>query len=1328
MIISRLPPPLPCSAVVPVCESVVAQRVNTMRAKTFSSSLKFFVLLMALFFMHGAHAQYNCDSALDIEVNSADTYYIGDTELWFRFQATSETVTLKIPDYWPNKAALVTGMTLFHGECSSFDLTGHALDTFMVLTTFVEIDQVYYIKVTPGDSSGLFVLSLTESVPIQVYYDYDCIPECDNLVFNGGFEVNLPQSFQPCCNPAQTQPCPTDSTNWLFASPFQNPVRDNCPLINPALPDQTYTNTVCQWGTFSTTSPPQTPQIYPSGINNTYAFGWSNHNQTESITTNVFMRAGVAYDISFDYRLWNTGTATPGAELAFYTTPSPTIFTSYVSTISIPPQPTWTTTPYTIQFTPAIDIEAVGFFPALATSGWQNNFYIDNVKITPPLPQEPPIVTADNFICHGTTSITYTITNYDPIYLYRYTINGGTVQLANGNTFDVDLTGFSDPKIELIIWNHCEREGYHTAYFSCDPSTSLPVTMDHTFDHGDVINQTMFTGDNIFICGHVTTGQDVTFEDCNVFFAPMARLTVSPSTTLTLEYSNLTNGCDYFWDGVFAEDETASIIVKNNTTFSYAKNAIVSVNNSMLDVTDAEFTDNLIGIHIRKYNPFYLPDQSPDGTPLPPPHSAYIAGCRFELINATTASQFLNEFILPVLVPATIGIRIDTVYNITIGDDASVGKRNYFDGLAFGIFAIWSDITVVNGQFDDIERWHYSAPYVNAFNRPLEGAIHCNRPLVHAGSISQEMFASAITGRAIIGGHGLKGNYFNNCRHGIYAYKHQLIATNNHFDEQHYNAIFVDEGRHGCQALYNTISMKDPLWALNKYNNVSILFTRSIRPFGGISTDIIGNTINNTRIGIYVKNHSSNPQATCTKCTRIGSNQIYFNNTLIVDGSKSYYGIELLNGDFVRVAGNHIENQATAYSPHGNTSFPPSDSVLTGISVAQSSDAWIYDNHQIVKMSQGIRAVGVCKNSQFSCNDLINCKSGIYFYPNTANAATFISQQGWSGRASDNYWFQTLYRIDGGLVSQHQNVDWYFRGDNVGSNPYATYISPSHPLHWVIIPQPNTDADSYCVGLPFPEIGDDPSGEIREMRYGDIVRENLTFDVLEEEFEQMCQEYLYEILFTNPDVMNIGQPGDTLYQNFFNYLTNSTIAEFTTIREFMDEENFAQALLDNGQVIATTMIDQNRQLTNDIYLRSVAVDAEIDSVDIQALLAIALLTPYIGGDGVYAARAMLGIDADDYGLPYRKGNETQVIVQNNSAILVYPNPAGESITFKILHEELQEPFDLRVFSANGVLALTYLGHNKSSFTIPLNTLKPGIYFYLYTTKSGNNASGRFIKK
>ena len=158
------------------------------------------------------------------------------------------------------------------------------------------------------------------------------------------------------------------------------------------------------------------------------------------------------------------------------------------------------------------------------------------------------------------------------------------------------------------------------------------------------------------------------------------------------------------------------------------------------------------------------------------------------------------------------------------------------------------------------------------------------------------------------------------------------------------------------------------------------------------------------------------------------------------------------------------------------------------------------------------------------------------------------------------------------------------------------------------------------------------------------------------------------------------------------------------------------------------MIDQNRQLTNDIYLRSVAVDAEIDSTDLQALWAIALLTPYIGGDGVYAARAMLGIDSDDYGLAYRTGSETLANQKVTADILVYPNPAGESITFEIVSESLMGVSSIRIFNASGTLTLSYQNCDENKIMIPLNTLKPGIYYYLYTTNSGKNASGKFIKK
>jgi hypothetical protein len=1334
LFIRRLPPP---SVGEPVGRLVVTHNANTMKLKTTQLPLKFIVLLMALFLVSGVQAQSSCGSALVIQVNSVDTFYMGDSEMWFRFQATTNEVHVFVSTPTQTPRAGIQSVQLFGGDCQNLSpLEAATYNGFFVISnTNLIVSNHYFIRVN-SDSIGYLSITLAEQ-NIVLYEDTDC-PEdpCINLLGNGDFEATSSLVIHQFVN---------GIPNTLWAHPFNHIILDKY-AVHGAI--GTYQDPVCRWRTLTDADADANPfsQIYTPSVPFTtqdisgqyaarlFAIGNLGNTDGRPITNRVNLLNGKTYEISFNYKINHQGAAVfynPQLKIGFSPDTHPTSLNN-IQYIQNPSSPVFNSTYWThesFQFTATADFNSIIIhsYIGMSTSCTENRVYIDDVAVRPVI--ECPIVEGPMFICDNTTLITYNITNYFPGVPYYYRINNDPTIKITTNPFVVDISNHQVNKITLMVNTECLDCPYEiTTYISCDPDTSLPVTMDHTFHHGDVINQSLFIGENIFICGQVTTGQDVTFWDCNVYFAPMAKITVSPSTTLTIEYSNLTNGCDYFWDGVYAEDETASIIVKNNTAFSFAKNAIVSANKSTLDVTDAEFTDNLIGIHIRKYNPYYLPDQSPDGTPLPPPHTAYIAGCKFEMINATNASQFLNEFIFPVSVPPTVGIKIDTVYNVTIGDHASVAKRNYFLDLAFGIHAIWSDITVINGQFDDIKRLHYSPPYVNSYNRPLEGAIHCNRPLVHAGSVSLEMFASAITGRAIIGGHGLKGNYFNNCRHGIYAYKHQLIAINNHFDEQHYNAVFVDEGRHGCQVSFNTISMKDPLWASNKIHNASILFYRAKQAFGGINTDIIGNTINNTRIGIYALNHTSNPQATCTKCTRIGSNEIYFDN--MIDFTREYCGIYLINGNYARVAGNHIENQATAYSnPAHSIQDAPPGNIVTGIRVDQSADAWIYDNHQIVKMSHGISAIGVCYNTQFSCNDLINCRSGIYFYPNSATAATLISQQGWSGRASDNYWLNTNdYRIDGELNMPPGSVDWYFRGDDVTSNPYATFLLLGDPMYDWIFPRPNTDVASYCVGLPFPGIGDDPGGEIREMRYGDIVRENLTFDVLEEEFEQMCIEYLYEILYTNPDVMNIGEPGDTLYQNFFNYLTNSTIAEFTIIHELMDEENFAQALLDNGQVIATTMIDQNRQLTNDIYLRSVAVDAEIDSVDIQALLAIALLTPYIGGDGVYAARVMLGIDPYDYGLPYRKGNEAQAIVQKSTDILVYPNPASESITFEVVNVNLQEPFNLRIFSANGILALNHHGLDESIFTIPINTLKPGIYYYLYTTKSGNNASGRFIKK
>lgn len=79
-------------------------------------------------------------------------------------------------------------------------------------------------------------------------------------------------------------------------------------------------------------------------------------------------------------------------------------------------------------------------------------------------------------------------------------------------------------------------------------------------------------------------------------------------------------------------------------------------------------------------------------------------------------------------------------------------------------------------------------------------------------------------------------------------------------------------------------------------------------------------------------------------------------------------------------------------------------------------------------------------------------------------------------------------------------------------------------------------------------------------------------------------------------------------------------------------------LNDNKMEVTQIIIETNKKVANDVYLSALSKDIEFDQTQRDALFAIASLTPYIGGEGVYSARVMLGLDPDDLNLPYRKKN------------------------------------------------------------------------------------------
>jgi hypothetical protein len=1310
-----------------------------MRLKTTQHPLEFILLVIVLCLTHGVQAQNNCDSALVLSMDTTGEFLTSSNEMWFRFQAQSSEAHIFLSSVQDSQIIIMPFIGLFAGGCDNIDTlhSGRELAFIHIHTENLIPDEYYFIKLSFSDSIAEVTITIVDQITV-CFESENCIPECDNILFNGDFEQSHPLVLP------NTIVNPPGAINMTGLTPFSQHPLYHYNALNSQYPDGWYTNLICHWKSthehsnifhqyipFARIEDQQSVSTTPGDyLPKIRCFDDQPNNKNIRIFNNVFLMAGVTYEISFSYKLSHNQNSEqlffgfaniPNPIQSTTLTPIPGSFnsTSYVST-------------GTITYTPTVDHHSLvvyGYYSSPPTACFANfTVYIDDIKISPPKPLECPIISGPEVVCPGTTSITYTITNYDPVYVYRYSVNGSPFQIANGNTIQVDLATISGSEVLIEVKNWCECWGYLSTVISCDPT----ATADEVFLDGDIITQTHFSGDVVFICGDVFVGTNVTFDNnCEIIFAPKSSLKLLPGFTVTFDNSLLTDACLIQWKGVFANYDNTSIVVQNNCTIKHALNALVSSEGAGLDITNSLFHNNTTAVKIRQYDQYC--DLFNPPPPLPP-HPAYFAG------NTFTRDISIS---FPGLLGPYTGIMVDTVYEVTVGDYTlmpAVG-RNSFVNLDYGIKVSYSSVFVYNNLFDNIAKGT-QMPFSNPQNNhPNEGAVYAWSVIPPSTSPNHpappsQLQTSCIANRITVGGqYQFQPNEFVDCNIGVYSDKFRINCDWNVFTSQRFNAVYSVDPGFESTVRNNQITQVPGLWATNPDNSPNSVFDAAIRlantfqPGNGRSVGVNNNIIHHAKTGISLTNQTSAFTSASPHKAVANGNQIFFSN---VDGSGKYWhGIRLEGCRGIQVGGNEVESSELGDAGE-------SQEHVVGIYVSHTAYASIRDNSHLKNLFSGIFVVGNCLATQFYCNDFKGCKYGFYFKPYGNGAATIISDQypsfGGNQTPSDNVWVNHIdnhERMWGDLnITGTGSVDWYHRHTNDASTIFGPNIqqgfNPQHPLLGKIIPV-QTTGNSPCLAIPEPGY-DDWEGTMRNARLGAVVREEIEYAEMIDEFEYFDQQYVYELLYSNPDIMYLGLYDDTAYINFYNYMTNSTIAEMTNINELIENGDINQALMENGVFVAGNLIENNQQVVNDIYLNSLAQHIPFDSVQREALLAIAMLTPYLGGKAVYSARVMLGIDPRDYNLYHRFAPDTDLTKQEAiKALHVYPNPARDNLTIEILEgfEEGLVYIELYSLIGNRVLT-TAVEISSSKGDLNISGITSGIYLLRVSCEKGSHKSTKIM--
>ena len=911
----------------------------------------------------------------------------------------------------------------------------------------------------------------------------------------------------------------------------------------------------------------------------------------------------------------------------------------------------------------------------------------DDIKVTILIP-EKPIIEGNKSGCNIDNNL-YTITNYNPntTYTWSLTNNQGTISSAGDGSVIINWYNNEGGGCikDIIVVTAIDANGCRcsTSFNVYDCCRYLENTSTVSYNSTTTLSGTQ-TLDNI--TGYNTNEDIIIDEYSNITFyqtyirmGPSTKIIVKPNAKLTIDGSifgyDQFDCCNEMWDGIYVSDVTSEVEVINSSIIKNAINGIVSDNNGKFTLNNANFIKNLYNVRIKNY---FISS---------PTHSGTIKNTRFY-------GSILTD--KPCIGQKTIcGVETSWLYSLDIGDETNINYRNEFKDMCYGIYASNSSLKIVNNSFNNISN-------VPPFTHYNEGAVYATNslPWDNIESIPSTPFFDIY-----VGGNGIKRNYFENCKTGIYSYRYNNTIHNNDFKH-------CDNGIRSVDLADNSAYTENIIWddfSNGVTNGFGIDLRNTFTYPDGIMCLVESNHVINKYYGINLINISGDK---VYKYANVNHNLI--NYTLSTSaGTAQHTGIWLQNCHYAQVKFNDINR---------NIITSPSEAeFVKGIRISECREANIFQNY-MYHMGSGIYTNGLLSNTQFTCNDFNYDHYGILF-----GSSSQISNQGKPIRFINHYnpynqWDD--YNPYNSRLADLNNVSLLLPGfkyyyDPNGVSVYDPTIGGVSTNR--INPTSNIGANYLCVSESGGPLTTDPNinADAREIAYGQIVRDEKFYGDLEEEYRKKDREYVYEMLRSYPELINMGNIDDNLYLNFYNNLYQSDLDNVIAMKEAMYEQNFALAKEKIANIASDDGINSNRKIASSIYLNTWAKHKyELSEEQEAALTTLAYLTPYAGGDAVYTARVMLDINPDDINVDFAIGPPNSKASNKELSVFVYPNPARDNLNLKF-NDIISNDGSIEIYGMMGNLVYTSLiSKGTTEMQLNVNSINSGLYYY--TIKVNNN--------
>jgi hypothetical protein len=185
------------------------------------------------------------------------------------------------------------------------------------------------------------------------------------------------------------------------------------------------------------------------------------------------------------------------------------------------------------------------------------------------------------------------------------------------------------------------------------------------------------------------------------------------------------------------------------------------------------------------------------------------------------------------------------------------------------------------------------------------------------------------------------------------------------------------------------------------------------------------------------------------------------------------------------------------------------------------------------------------------------------------------------------------------------------------------------------------------------------------------------------------------------------------------------IDSLNTLAAINDTTSFTQL---NNQLQPQNNIEEYRKVVNGIYAASwLSGRYELTQDEIDILTPIATDNPLWGGDGVYSARVLLKLNhsnQEDEENPLYKTAKN--IAENNSKVLVYPNPGNGSINIKFALDHTATA-TFAIFDVNGQLIKSVpLSGITGTVNVDMSAQANGIYLYRLVVNNARVDAGKLV--